>query len=58
MTKATRNYYLEIRNHKQLVYLVRKFPEPFALRQAIIEYFGYKSGIDYQEIAEATLDES
>lgn len=59
--QATWNMNLKLNNdepsYNQLMYLAKKFPEPMALRQAIIEHFGYEEHVDYQEIAEATLEE-
>jgi len=60
--QATCDANLEIRNDEtscgQLMYLLKKFPEVFALRQAMIETFGYKSGVDYQQLAEIALEEA
>lgn len=43
-------------NQGQLKYLVKKFPEPFSLRIEMIEYFGYKPSVDYQQLAEVALE--
>lgn len=60
--QATQDANQEIRNNetsrKQLIYLSKKFPEVFGLRVAMIETFGFKPHVDYQQLAEIALKES